>query len=152
MMGANMASDTPKPQRRGFRILDAKTADAIVNLASSGTPMTTIADLLGVSRTSLYRWISVGQAEPDGPFGELSRAILKARAQHQMNLRGVIDEAASEDPRWAAWLLERHFPTHYGKGAQVEVHNHAPAADHKPVIDVSDKSLAELEAELDEGT
>lgn len=146
-MDSAVASDTPK--RRGIRAIDDETQGAIIKLARSGTPLSTIADLLSISRASMYRWMNHGQDDPDGPYGEFSRAMLKARAEHQLGLRGVIDDAAAEDPKWAAWLLERHFPRHYGKGAQLEVNVAAPA-EQVQVIDVSNRSLAELEAELEE--
>lgn len=142
-------ANSETPARYGPSALDDKTAKAVVDLAGSGTPLSTIADLLGLSRASLHRWIAIGRDEPDSPYGQLSRDILKARAEHQLTLRNVIDKAATEDPKWAAFLLEKHFPSQYGRGAQVEVHNHA-APERVEVIDVSSKSLAELEAELEE--
>lgn len=142
-------SQNETPARVGPYTLDEKTAKAVVSLAGSGTPLSTIADLLGLSRASLHRWIAIGRDEPDSPYGQLSRDILKARAEHQLALRRVIDDAALDDPKWAAFLLEKHFPSQYGRGAQVEVHNHAPA-ERVEVIDVSGKTLDELEAELEE--
>lgn len=146
-MGLAMADETPA--KRYPRLLDEKTGAAIVTLAASGTPIMSIADLLGISRISIHRWVSLGEQEPDGPYGEFSRALRRARTEYQERLRGVIDDAAASDPKWASWLLEKHFPSQYGRGAQVEVHNHA-ATERVEVIDVSSKSLAELEAELEE--
>lgn len=148
MHGEVMMGENDAPARLGYRYLDESQQRAIISLAAAGTPIVTIADLLGISRRSLQRWIYIGENEPDGPYGPLAMGIRKGRAEYQQKLHGVVNEAALEDPKWAAFLLEKHFPREFGRGAQVEVHNHV--AEPVNVIDVSDKPTAALEAELEE--
>ena len=143
-MAESKKSTLAKPYK-----LTPEVADAVVEMARNGYSLTMVADLLEIHRTTIYQWIRKGEAEPDSEYGDVARRIRKARAERARALVRVVEDAAADDPRWATWLLEKHHPTEYGRGAHLEVNVTAPV-DSVQVIDVSGKSLSELEAELEE--
>ncbi len=68
----------------------------------------TAADLAGVDRGTVRRWIKRGRRERRGPYHEFRTAVKKASAERMATAIGRI-EAAGE---WqaSAWLLERSAP------------------------------------------
>ena len=139
-----------KPRAVRLRKFSPEVADAFVAMSENAYPMGMIAGLLGVNVGTLYDWIAKSEADPTGPYGDLAARVKHARASRAREILGTIEEAAIEDPRMAVTLLEKLYPKWFGRGAQLEVNVTAPA-EQVQVIDVSDKSLAELEAELENG-
>ena len=65
-------------------------------------------DYVGISTTTLYRWLQQGDVAEDGPYREFRDAIKKAEGRGAVEALARIQTAA-KDGSWqaAAWLLER---------------------------------------------
>lgn len=106
--------------------IDPARKGAALAVASRGMNMAEIAYELGVSRQTLYRWLSEAEHAPDTERAADLREIMGARRE---GLRSYLDNvralAGDVDPRIAlsasTWLLERLEPDVYGSRAVVKV-------------------------------
>ena len=67
----------PRPAK-----LNAKRAQQICDYVAQGHTREVAAQACGIVSTTLYRWMKRGERQPDGPYGELCRA-LKARTSRR---------------------------------------------------------------------
>lgn len=72
------------------------------------------AEAEGISRGTFYAWCGKGERGEE-PFAEFVAVVARANAAWEEKLAGMIDGAASDDWRAAAWRLERRFPDRYGQ-------------------------------------
>lgn len=98
-----------------------------------GNYMQTVADLVGIHRTTLYKWLDRGEAGEE-PYQTLLHVTREALAKAELNAVRLIKEAGSgwserkvetsgdsntvtiterRDWRAAAWFLERRFPARW---------------------------------------
>lgn len=80
---------------------------------------------IGISERTFYRYLSRGQNESGTLYHQFWQAISQGRAQCAAVQLARIQQAASEDWRAAAWVMERRFGYHrqldvHGEIAQVE--------------------------------
>ena len=101
--------------------VDAATTTRIVELVRAGSFMETAAATCGIHRTTLHRWLEKGEAQSAGPYREFYLAVMRAQADSETLGVLIIEKAAQEDWRAAAWLLERRFPRRYGTQVHVTV-------------------------------
>lgn len=120
----------------------------IERAVASGNYIETAAQLNGVHKSTLYRWLKRGNeererlernpdAEPDpqeAPYVEFCDVIQRALAHSEAADVAVIGQAARAG-QWqaAAWRLERKFPQRYGR------------RDH---LDISERDGAEVDKDL----
>lgn len=111
-------------------LLNDLLAEEICSAVASGLPIDNAADAAGIGRRTVYRWLARGRTygeaieeddgepdEADGPYWQFWQDIKKARASLMATGLDEIRKAAEEPRHWTAWawILERRFPTVFGK-------------------------------------
>ena len=88
----------------------------------NGNYVETACDYVGISTTTLYRWLQESEQEGAKPLlRELSDTIRKSRAQAEMRNVVRIQKAAEDSWQAAAWWLERSQPKKWSKQTNVEL-------------------------------
>lgn len=72
----------------------------------------TAADLVGIDRRTVQRWVKRGRKEPGGIYGSFCRALKIALAEKSAANIEAIENAGHWTSR--AWLQERRFPEQWG--------------------------------------
>jgi len=89
-----------------------------------------VADYIGITKVTIYDWLEKGEAELEaleatggkfkldkvGLYGRFAYSLKKARADNKRDLARNIREAPANNG-WQnrAWLLERCFPSEFGR-------------------------------------
>ena len=87
--------------------------EQIVRLIKHGVPITHAAAAVGVSESTVYAWITKGQAAKSGRFSEFSEDVTRAKAASVAALVARVAQASEKDWRAAAWLLTRRAPAEF---------------------------------------
>lgn len=116
-------------------------------LLAGGNPVTTASGAVGVSDRTFHEWMERGEREGAGQFRGLFLSVSRARARAKERLVRRVTNAAAQDWRAAAWMLERHYPKEYGPTAQRQ----AEATEHsrecppmRIILDTGGKTMEEL--------
>lgn len=76
----------------------------------------------GISTTSFYRWMEIGETQAKGAYRDLWEEVKKAEAESIIECVARIRKAGAEGTWQAdAWFLERKKPADWGK--RVEIHD-----------------------------
>lgn len=123
--------------------LTAKFCEAV----ASGLTYDGACDLVGVGRTTFYRWMDEADDKP-GPQRDFRDAVKEARAKRDQRYVAVIEEAAVGGT-WqaAAWFLERTNRQAYGRNESVELTGKDGGPIHQVV---GDNERQEVTAMIDE--
>jgi hypothetical protein len=108
--------------------------EKVLELARKGRPLDLVADVLGISRTTLHHATirardalarkEAGEALSDDDAAELAfvARLLAARAERAFELQDGVEAGGGEvDWRALAWSLERMQPDVYGSRSRTEV-------------------------------
>jgi len=98
--------------------------DKAVGLAAKPIAVETIAQAIGVPRQTLLTWLERGEAfgeESDDWRAAFYSRFARARANVQASLIEGLELKGEKDWKSNAWLLERLFPSAYGKQDKVVV-------------------------------
>lgn len=80
----------------------------IVDCIRRGCRPENAAEVGGVTRMTLHNWMTKGEEDPEGECGVFRAEVLKARADAEATLVGIIELAAKRGSwKAATWLLER---------------------------------------------
>lgn len=94
-----------------------ETVNLLLQAIRAGLPYHLAADAAGIGETTFYEWQR--GIFPRGADKQLktmfAEELTRARGASAARLIRVINEAAPEDWRAAAWILERRFPKDFGK-------------------------------------
>jgi len=135
-----MATNKTEPTQRTK--LDESRHERLVNALAVGVFRTVAAEHAGIHRSTLYAWLERGEADwqagKDTPHAKLHEAVLSAEASAEHRCAELIQSAAKEDWRAAAWFLERRHQDRWGGKVAVE---HSGKVDHQ----MGELSEAELE-------
>jgi hypothetical protein len=109
--------------------------DELARHLAAGNPIKTACALVGIGESTYHKWRARGKAErervaeghancrvrkAERPFVEFMESTTRARAEASRKRVANITEAADEDWRAAAWLLERREPETWGQKKRVE--------------------------------
>jgi hypothetical protein len=111
-------------ERRYGDELPMDLQDRAVQLAEKPIAVQTIADAIGVPRQTLLTWLERGEAFGEDSDDWRARFYLRfarARARVQTSLIEGLEVKGEKDWKSNAWLLERLFPSAYGKQDKVVV-------------------------------
>ena len=101
------------------------TKQLIENLGiaiQNGNYVETACDFVGISTTTLYRWLQESEQTGAKPLlRELSDTVRASRAQAEMRNVLRIQKAAEDSWQAAAWWLERSQPKKWSKQTNVEL-------------------------------
>ena len=110
-----------------------RRADVIVERVKAGIPNETAAESSGVDISTFYRWMEAGADRWEGgrlvrgrePYRGFRDAVIRARAEAEAAAVAIVQRAASDDWRAAAWYLERSRPQRWRR--RDTVHQAGPA-------------------------
>ena len=110
-------------------VISAKLVRELEVLVRDGNYIETAAASVGLSKTTIYKWLRRGRREIDRVavdpghrrilknerlHVQFVNAIARARAGFEVGSLDIINRAAKEDWKAAAWRLERLNPSRYG--------------------------------------
>lgn len=88
---------------------------AMLQAVDNGLTDRQAAVMVGISETTLIRWLDLAEKQPDTAFGAFRSALKTAREQRRQRLLQRIAKAGLKDQHWPAnaWLLERGYGNDY---------------------------------------
>lgn len=95
--------------------LDARSSLTIIETLRAGAYIDHAAARAGVSRATVYAWLDKGKNQSTGLYRDFLDAVMQARADAVIRNVALIQNAARNDWRAAAWYLERTLPEMYGR-------------------------------------
>lgn len=103
--------------------LTPETHAKIIAFIKTGVTNETAANAAGISETTFYRWMQEGADSDDDndPRRQFRESVMRARAERESYLAGLIVRAAPDDWKAAAWLLERGLPDRWGRQTRTEM-------------------------------
>jgi hypothetical protein len=101
--------------------LDPALSQRIVDLIRAGNYLEVAATAVGIHKSTLHRWLSVGRKQKRGRFHKFLLQVEKAQAESESRDVALVAKAAGTDWRAAAWRLERKVPRRYGPRVQQAV-------------------------------
>lgn len=93
----------------------------LVELISNGAFVETACNHVGISKVSYYSWRKQGRAQNRGKFRDFLNATNKAQADAELALVSIIQSAAYQDWKAAAWILVRMNPNTYSETKRTEL-------------------------------
>ena len=91
----------------------------IVAMVQGCVPKSTAARSAGVGRSTLYEWISKGEAGEE-PYASFAAKLDAAEADAEAAMIATVHEASAKDARHAQWMLERRFAKRWASQAKIE--------------------------------
>lgn len=113
----------------GRECLLDKCGPAIIEHIASGTTITNACALVGISQGTYFSWMRFGKAG-DKRFHQFFLDAEQAKAIARLRLEHVIVQAAPDDWRAAAWMLERQHPEEYAQRSEVRTIHELPTPEH----------------------
>ena len=101
--------------------LTAKRKRRILKALRSGATRACAARYSGITYRSFAGWMARGAKEKRGVFFQFFQDVRIIEAELEMEMCGVIVDGSKDDPRWAAWWLERRRKTDYAQTTKNEV-------------------------------
>lgn len=122
-MATNLPARIGRPSK-AEHLLTPETLEQIGLLLTEGNYQETVADFLGISRMTWWRWEQLGEAEPDSIFAEFRYVVKKAQAAAEIML---LQEIRRSPLNWQAkaWISERRFPQRWGKRVDLTIRHEA---------------------------
>lgn len=105
-------------------LLTTEMLEQIGMLLSQGHFKETVADFLGISRMTWWRWEQLGEEQPDSIYAEFCYVVKKASAAAEIML---LQEIRMGPMNWQAkaWISERRFPQRWGKRVDITIKHEA---------------------------
>lgn len=108
------------PGPHGAKFTQAVQA-AVVDAIGKGHTIRDACALAGIHHTQFYRWMERGeQGRPGSAYRAFFDAVKAAEAELMGECLDILTTGMKDDPKWAAWMLERRRPADYGKPEKVE--------------------------------
>jgi transposase-like protein len=116
--GSAAAADHKLPS-----MVSGPVAAQILDAVRAGLPLSQAADLVGIGRGTLWKWIRRGQREDaDDEYRTFYLGIQQAVAEGRMELLRIVRKAADEGAWQAAMtLLERGDPLNFGRTDAIRI-------------------------------
>ena len=106
----NSTNKKREPRRSQYH---EAVVDALIEALASGLTITASCGLVGISRSTFYKWIE--------NYPEFKQAVDGARPIIESNMLELIKDQAQTDWRAAAWVLERRFPEDFSLKREVDL-------------------------------
>lgn len=116
-------------------LLTPEVQEIICTELRNGMPIRQSCDYAGICTETYYVWMSKG-SEGIQPYADFFHAATRARVEGTRALASTVREAALDDWRAAAWMLERRAPDEWSKRTEVSGPGGGP-------ISVSDEAARE---------
>lgn len=99
-------------------LLTAQLQETICAELRNGMPITQTCHYAGISHETYYTWMDKG-SEGIAPYADFFEAATRARVEGLRALASTVREAALDDWRAAAWMLERRSPDEWSKRTEL---------------------------------
>lgn len=93
----------------------------IVELLRNGAFVETACNHVGISKVSFYTWRKQGRVQKRGRYRDFLNATNKAQADAELALVSIVQAAAYQDWKAAAWILVRMNPRTYSETKRTEL-------------------------------
>lgn len=128
--------------------LTAETLEELCQNIEHGLPIQQACRRVGIVKQTYYNWRRRGQQDPDSIYGQFFERLETAEAECQHRALEAI-WAGEKDWTAKAWLLERRWPTIYGRGldrqAAIEVDDaQSKRVDEEELAHHDDDTILEL--------
>lgn len=102
--------------------LTPELQEKICKLIEDGNYDVVACQMVGITDSTFYEWLSKGEKFTSGRYVEFRDAIKEARAKCEANCLKHI----KEDDSWTskAWILERRFPDRWARKDKVSLAGH----------------------------
>jgi hypothetical protein len=117
---------------RPSKIHDTKALATMLSLLRSCVPLSVACRKVGIGMSTIRDWRERARDEPEGPHAAFVADLDVAIAEAEIEMVRAIYDAASSDPRQAAWLLERRFGGRWSPKTKTE-NKHKVEVTGKPV-------------------
>ena len=98
-------------------------SEELVKLVRSGLSHEDAVTLVGISKSSFYRWLQRGENAVDtgrpSKYAVFFKDIRKAEIEAKARKIQVVEKAAVDDPKMALELLARKYPKEWGKKQEI---------------------------------
>ena len=108
-----MAKNAGRPTK-----LNPDVRDKIIQGIRLGATYELACSYAGISYQTFLNWREKAAKEKAGEFVELFEAITRAEGEAAIKWLALIEKHATDNPQWAAWKLERRYPSTYGRTVQ----------------------------------
>lgn len=108
-------------------IMSAELVEPLVEYLGEGMGFKEACHLVGVSPTSVRRWVNAGQHDLDNgrdtANAEFAYRVTQAMAEAKRTRINALNRAAENPAFWAAaaWWLERRYPQEFGRQDRVNM-------------------------------
>lgn len=92
----------------------------IIEALGKGAKIADAAKYGGICERTLHNWLAKGREEEEGEFSRFAERCDRAMIEEKLNLLTIVQKAAVEDWKSAAWLLERRWPKEFGRFTRTE--------------------------------
>ena len=110
---------TKRPLGRPSK-LTPDTEARILNAIRCGAPNKVACAAAGIGERTLYQWLEKSKELPDSEYAQFAQSLTRARQEGIAARLAIIQKAAGQDWRAAAWLLERDLPEVFSLKFRVE--------------------------------
>ena len=113
---ASPQPDRKKPLGRKSRLKEGEMLHRLCRALEDGNTYENACTMAGIGRTTFYRWMSKAKGPPlNQQFRDFRDMVKRAGAIAEHRNVVLIQKAAANDWRAAAWWLERRNPEQYGR-------------------------------------
>ena len=106
------------------QVLTPDTLEAVAGLLIEGHHKETVADFLGIRRSTWWNWEQRGEREPDSIFADFLDVTRRAIAGAEIDTIRAI-RMGSKGWESRAWIAERRFPKRWGKRVELMLRSEA---------------------------
>jgi transposase len=141
---AHSGEDVGRPEKLTDEVLRR-----ICEAVRAGTTKEVAAEYVGVSRSTLHRWVAKGAEEGSDPrYRKLAQELRRAEAGAEVHAAAILRRAMPDDWRAAVAYLERRHRPRWSKHALTPARETEHAAKAHPDIDVTDPATRGMLSEI----
>jgi hypothetical protein len=101
--------------------LNADRQKKIISALRSGCTREAACAAVGIDYSTFHRWMAKGRKSTRGAYHQFCKAVETTEAQVELACCARIMKSAQDDPKWAAWWLERRRKSTYAPLSKQEI-------------------------------
>ena len=99
--------------------LTPEVQETITKVIRAGNYAFIAAEYVGISQTTFYRWLELGEQEEAGPYWEFRDAVKRAAREAEVRAVATVQKHMGTNWQAAMTYLERKFPKRWGRRMDV---------------------------------
>lgn len=101
--------------------LTPELQDEICGYIANGLTARDACLIVGIGETTFYRWKAEGEEQEEGKYRDFREACARADAEFKKaRIRSIKSAGDEGDWKASAWLMERRFPSEFGRRTKLE--------------------------------